>query len=90
MVDHAVNNPGGDEKAIQGAAKAHDSFRAVPVRLGQYGDPVSGIFKYTRQNGTAKGGMVDIGIPADKNKVRSIPAPRIHILPGCRRKQHSI
>src|SRR5699024_11074267 len=89
VVDHGVDDPGGDEKAEAWAAKALKVLTGMPVRLRQHGHAVTGLFQHAGDDGQPEGGVIDVGVAGDVDKVRRVPAPRAALGQGDGQKAHA-
>ena len=86
MVDHAVNDAGGDEKTVIRSAEAFEFLTVFIGRLRQNGNAVTCIFQRADNDSGAEGRVIDVGVAADIDKVRRVPASFEHIPNGCRGK----
>ena len=90
VIDHAVNHAGGNEEAVIRPAKTLEVRGVLPVRLSENGYAVTGSLKRTGNDGRTKGGMIDICVADDIDKIRRVPAALGHVLCCCRRKKKAI
>ncbi len=78
---HGVDIPGRHQKPEPRPAEPAKILTAPKVRLRQHRHPKPGSLQHARDDGGAKRGVVDIRVPAHKDKISLPPAPRQHILP---------
>ena len=90
VIDHAVDDAGGDEKAVIRASKTLEIRRAVPAGLREHSDAVAGGFQRPGDDRGAEGRMIHICVAAHIDEVRCVPAARTQVVGGRRRKEKAV
>ena len=90
MVDHAVNDAGGNEKTVIRTPKAFKIVRIFPLRLSEHGNAITCGFQRADDDCRAEGRVIDICVTADIDKIRCIPTALTHVRNGCGRKKKAI
>ena len=90
MIDHTVNNAGGNEKTVVRTSETLEIIRIIPMRLSEYGNAITCGFQRADDDRRAEGRVIDICVTADIDKIRCIPAALTHVRNGCGRKKKAI
>ena len=88
VVDHGVHVAGAHEEGQARLAQGGDACGVVPVWLGDDAHLVALGLEQARDDGDAKGGVVDVGVPADVDEVALFPAALEHLCAGSGKKGH--
>ena len=71
---HGIHRPGRDREKQTRLAKHHEGFPGTPIRLGDDADPETVLLQPASQKRHTKGGVVDVGVAADKDDIQLCPA----------------
>ena len=82
VADHAVHVAAADEEAVLRLAEPLEVLAVGVAGLGQHADLVAFRFQQTADDGSAKAGVVHIGVAAHHHKVQLLPAPGFHVRPA--------
>ena len=82
MADHAVHVAAADEEAVLRLAEPLEVLAVSVAGLGQHADLIALGFQQTADDGSAKAGVVHIGIAAHHHKVQLLPPAGLHIGPA--------
>ncbi len=81
MIDHRVHVARADSEEQPRPTELPPRLTGPPVWLAENGHPESCVLQNPVQNRHGKAGVVDIGIPGDKDHINGIPPPLAHLLP---------
>jgi len=82
VADHAVHIAAADEKAVLRLAEPLEVLAVGIAGLCQYAHLVALGFQQAADDGSAKAGVVHIGVTAHHHKVQLLPAPGFHVRPA--------
>ncbi len=82
VADHAVHVAAADEEAVLRLAEPLEVLAVGVAWLGQHADLIALGFQQTADDGSAKAGVVHIGIAAHHHKVQLLPPAGLHIGPA--------
>ena len=80
--DHGVDVARRDQKAESGAAVFLKGLGRLVVGLGEDRHAVALGLQHAGDDGYAKGGVIDVSVTRNVDKIRSVPAPRVHVGAG--------
>ena len=81
VVDHRVDDAGGDQEADLRPAKPAEVLAGVPVRLRQHRHAIAGAFEHARDDRQPKRRMIDVGVAGHIDEVGRVPAALAHFPP---------
>ncbi len=84
--DHGVDIAAVDQHGVARLPHCGKVGLAVEIGLGQDGDLIARVLQHARDDGRAKGGVVDVGVAGDEQEVAVIPAARLHFRARDRKK----
>ena len=82
MGDHGIDIAAVDQHRVARAADREKVLFAAEIGLGQDRDLIPLRFENTRDDRGAEGGVIDISVASNEQKIAVIPAARGHILFG--------
>ena len=80
VVDHAVDDPGGNQETQLWPSKALERFRAVIFRQAEHRHAVACGLQHPANDGVTEGGMIHICLAYGVDKIGRIPSPLSNLL----------